>query len=141
MGLLEHVKITGGRGSTGTIKAYESTFLDMQGWDGCLFILHPGTTRMSSSGTLILRECTGTSTAGAWATTMTNSVHWKDSTHPRGDIGAVDFYRPIRRYVQLATLTCSGTFVIPIQYRGSRLGSTEAKVNLQAWSTLKLGSS
>jgi len=126
MNLLSNIKIwqKSGSGSTGnaaTGAAISSTFIDMSNWDGCLFLVIAGTTVLASSGVITVQQCTGTSTGGGWASTFTNKLILGSSHR----ILAVDVVKPLRRYLRLKTLTCTGMIVVPITYSGRARGSTE----------------
>jgi hypothetical protein len=129
MNLLDQVKITGMAGSTKADPA-SSTFLNMSGWDGCLFLM-VGTSQITSTGTAIIQQATGTSTAGAYASTFSNGLAFAAGVQ---NIIAIDVVRPLRQYLRLSTLTCTGVNVIAIQHSPRRAGSTEARVNLKTMS-------
>jgi hypothetical protein len=125
MNLLNNIKIwkkvgsgtTWGAGTAGGFAA--STFIDMSNWGGCLFLMTYGSTCTGSSGAVTLQQSTGTSTGGAIASTFALSL---GSTNR---VAALDFAKPVRRYVRLKMLTGTGILIIPITYGGKMVGSTE----------------
>ena len=127
MNLLDSIKLfrpvggsTVGDGGPGA-----TTFIDTQGWQGVLF-LFTGTSGVASSGTVIIQQSSAASTGlGIMQSTFSNKIHSSTSTRK---VGAIDVYRPIKRYVRLSLLTCTGIQVTAIAYSGRRLGSTEAGV-------------
>ncbi|MFH0957707.1 MAG: hypothetical protein V1897_03300 [Pseudomonadota bacterium] len=143
MNLLEHVKITAGlQGSThgiGATAGLASTFLDMQGWDGVLFTLIKVSSAINSSGTIIIQQSSAASTgAGIMQSTFNSGIGPHFTSGVTQNAYAIDVVRPLRRYVRIRTLTCTGVAQVAIQYKGRRLGSTEAKVNIQTQSGVHL---
>lgn len=141
MNLLEHVKINvsaGGSTIGGGIAA--STWLDMSGFDGVLYLLSKSSTHAGSSGTIIVQQSSALSTgAGIFQSTFSNGAHF--TTGLESNPVAVDVVRPLKRYVRLRLLTCTGIFVTSLQYMARNEGSTEAKVQLQTISGVHLCSS
>jgi len=121
MNLIDNIKVWKHTGRT-TDLASGTTHIDMQNWDGCLFLLIQATTNLASSGTLIVQQSSAASTgAGIWQSTFSNKVRLGSSR----SMMLVDVVKPLRRYLRLQTLTCTGVAIIPITYSGRRAGSTE----------------
>ena len=132
MNLLSQIKIHVTAGSSVGDGCAGSTFVDMQGYEGCLFLLVPCSSGMASTGTLIIQQCTGTSSGGSNILKSTFTDKFKmHAGHPYYPM-AVDVYKPLRRYVRLRTLTCTGMMVVPITYGARRMGSTEALVYIHS---------
>ncbi|HEC61772.1 MAG TPA: hypothetical protein ENI27_05900 [bacterium] len=130
MNLLNNVRISrlmrkkstsGGGGA-----AHESTYVDMQaggGYEGCLFIFQ-ASTHLSSTGSILIRQTTGTSTAGAIQTTHANINCSTGSL----TVFAVDAYKPTRQYLQASLSGFSSGHImaaIAVQYGAKRSGSTD----------------
>lgn len=130
MNLLRNIKIWKPTGLS-THVASGTTHIDMSNWDGCLFILVNGTTYYNSTGTLIIQQSSAASTgAGIWQSTFSNKCTWGSTNR----IMAVDVVKPLRRYLRLQTLTCTGVAVIPITYSGRMVGTTEHMLTIRATS-------
>lgn len=126
--LLERVKVTTVVGASG-LSVGNSTFIDMAGWEGCMFIL-PVPSGVVSTGSLIVQQSSAASTgAGILQSTFSNAV-----TYASKDVGIVDVVRPLKRYIRLKHLTCTGAGSIAIQYNSKLAGTTDAKVNIGTWS-------
>ena len=134
MNLIDHVKIYPMAGRTTNV-AGASTFIDTQGAEGVLCIITSHSTKITSSGAITIRQCTGTSTAGAWHSTFSNKVILGTTRW----VMAVDIVKPLRRYVQVQTLTCTGFGVLAIPYNLRRMGSTEARSYINASSNQPSG--
>lgn len=120
MNLLDQIKIHKPYGSS-EVGADGSTFIDCQGFSGVLFLLTKnGSSGIASTGAISIQQSTGTSTSGAIASTFTS----KFKASGRNPM-AIDVVKPVRRYVRLKMLTCTGIAVTAIAYGGKRLGSTE----------------
>ena len=121
MNLLSQIKIWKPAGLS-THVASATTHIDMSNWDGCLFILVNGTTYVTSTGSIYIQQSSAASTGlGIWGSTFSNKITFGTTNR----IMAVDVVRPLRRYIRLKALTCTGVGIIPITYRGRLAGSTE----------------
>ena len=136
MNLLENVQIKSSlHGSTHGAGITGSTWLDMAGWGGCLFILTKASSQIGSSGEIVIRNSSAASTgAGCLASTFTELVHF--ATGPGNNPVAIDVVKPIKRYLSLRLLTCTGIKVTSLQYFGRMRGTTEAKAVLQTISAV-----
>lgn len=128
MNLLEQIKIYKPVGSS-EVSTAATTFIDMAGWEGCLFLITKnGSSDIDSTGSFIIRQTSHVaSTALGYASTF-SYVFKASGRNPM----AIDVYRPLKRYVSLKGLTCTGMSITAIAYGGRRLGSTEAWVNIHS---------
>lgn len=124
MNLLNQTKIFKPTYPSSEATAVNSTAIDCQGYEGVLFLLSIGSSVLTSSGTIVIVQSSGTSTALGYASTFSNKVIIGTTNR----IMAVDVYKPLKRYVTLRTLTCTGVGIHAIAYGARRLGSTEALV-------------
>lgn len=121
MNLLSNIKIWKPTGLSTHVSG-ATTHIDMSNWDGCLFILINATTYVTSTGSIQIQQSSAASTgAGIWTSTFSNKCGFGSTNR----IMAVDVVRPLRRYLRLKPLTCTGVSVIPITYRGRMVGTTE----------------
>src|SRR5512139_359178 len=124
MNLLNNIKIwkPRGTGSTAATITPASTFIDMSNWDGCLFLIISGSSFFASTGTVVLMNSSAASTgAGVLASTYSQKLKLGSTNR----ICAIDVVRPLKRYLHLNTLTCTGMIVLPITYKGRLFGSTQ----------------
>ena len=104
-----------------------STFVDMSGWDGCL-IIFVGSSAQGSTGSLIIRQSSATSTAGAYTVTKTSGMNFTTDVN---EVILVDCYRPLKRYLSVKPGFSSGYIKgYALRYSGRRQGSTEAQANI-----------
>ena len=135
MNLLSNIKIWKPAGLS-THAASATTHIDMMNWDGCLFILINGTTYVTSTGTLIVQQSSAASTGlGIWGSTFSNKVQFGSTNR----MMAVDVVRPLRRYLRLKALTCTGVSIIPITYKGRLTGTTGHMLPIRATSNQPSG--
>lgn len=122
MNLLNRVKIMKPVLGSTMATAQSSTFIDMSGFAGCLFVLVSASTRgLLSTGHIRIQQATGRSTAGAWTSTFSNKVIMGGSSNR---VMAVDVAHPIRQYLRLLTKECTGSCIIPICYGPTLEGTT-----------------
>lgn len=138
MNLLDNVKITGSlSGSTHGTGGAATTWIDMGGWEGVLFAFVKTSSAVNSSGTIIIQQSSALSTgAGILQSTFSNGINLSSGIN--NTALAVDVYKPLKRYVRLRKLTCTGLAYVALQYSGRRLGSTEARGNLYTQSGVHL---
>jgi len=136
MNLLENVRIyKPNKGST-HISAQASTWVDCADQNGVLFVLVQAATQALSTGTLIVQQSSALSTgAGILQSTFSDKLGLGSTNR----IMAVDVVKPIKRYVRLRMLTCTGFTAIPIAYGGRIRGSTEAKNIINVTSNVPSG--
>jgi hypothetical protein len=111
--------------STNGGEAAASTYIDMAGWNGCMFLLSQGTSDASSTGQIKIRDSSAMSTGGAYVTTRTSAVRWDDSS----GVGLIvmDCYKPQKRYLSVKPEMSSGPMMgWAICYGGRRQASSEA---------------
>lgn len=100
---------------------------DMQGWDGCLFLLNLGTIDAAVDMAVVRDDNSSFSSA----TAITGASIVQVPATGDGQIVAIDVYRPSERYVRASVTVGSGTTgaqlsVTAIRYRGTgRLPMTQ----------------
>lgn len=77
------------------------TALDMQGWDGCMFIFNLGT--IASGGTFDARIVSSANANMSGATNITNAALTQVTSATPNNAFIIDVYRPTDRYVRSAT--------------------------------------
>jgi hypothetical protein len=120
MNISRNIKIWKPTSPTTNIDPPASTHIDLQNWDGCLFLLVNATSHLASTGVCYIQQTTGTSTDNGW--TITTTGFRVGSTYR---ITTFELTKPLRRYVRLKTLTATGVQIIPITYSGRMVGTTE----------------
>lgn len=123
MNLLSNIKIHKPTYPSSEATAIHSTAIDCQGYEGVLFLLSIGSSVLTSTGTVVIVQSSGTSTALGYASTFSNKVRLGTTNR----IMAIDVYKPLKRYVTVRTLTCTGVGIHAIAYGARRQGSTEAR--------------
>jgi hypothetical protein len=94
------------------------TALDMQGWDGCLFIFNLGA--MASGATFDARLVSSANANMSGAANVTNAALTQVLNTANTNAVAIDLYRPTDRYIRSATMpaTANTTFsATAIRYR------------------------
>ena len=121
MNLLRNIRIWKPTGYS-THVASATTFIDMSNWGGCLFVMINGTTYVASTGSVIITQSSAASTGlGSYNSTYSNVVGFGSTNR----VMAIDVVKPLKRYLRLRPLTCTGMIVIPITYAGRQVGSTD----------------
>jgi len=131
MNLLDNVKIWRpmGGSTVGSGGAGNTTFIDCAGAGGVLFVM-TASSAVKSTGTVLVQQSSAASTgAGIYQSTFSNAVKGTTSTW---NVWGIDVVKPLKRYVRLKMLTCTGIQVIPIVYNLGMAGSTENQVYLNA---------
>ncbi len=128
MSLLEKVKIfrVMGGSTVGNGGAGVTTFVDAAGAGGVLFLM-TCSSACKSTGTIIVQQSSAASTgAGIFQSTFSNIIKGTTST-------AIDVAKPLKRYVRLKLLTCTGIAVTPIAYNLGQAGSTQLGTYLNTY--------
>lgn len=106
-----------------------STFIDLQGWDGCMIFLTQGMTDATKSTgvnpAITLRNSSVASTASANTFThkYSTGMRWTESTG--WGTAIIDIYRPMKRYVSIKLAMTSGKCMgWAFKYAGKRVAST-----------------
>ena len=110
MNLLDRTKqtILFPTGSTSGGTANPSTYLDMAGWEGCMFIIAT-CTQLDTTGSFVVRQSSDASTGGAY--TYTTDLGVTFTTGLKQGI-VLDIYRPLKRYLQHEVETRVGRAII-----------------------------
>jgi hypothetical protein len=104
-----------------------STYVDCQGYDGC-YILVQGSSNMGSTGQIVVRQTSATSTGLAYTITRTSGMNF---TTDVSEYIVLDVYRPLKRYVSIKPAFSSGILKgVALRYAGRRAGSTEQHANV-----------
>jgi len=117
--------------TTGTSDA-----LDMQNWDGVVFIgiLGAGT----ATGTLSLKVQQCTTSGGTYADLTGTSSGNSTATTDNNKMIIIDIFRPLKRYLKVITTRGTANTIlealIAIQYRGRKVPVTQATTTGQAFS-------
>ena len=135
MNLLRHIKIN--TGSTQGFGASDcvGNVLDMQGYEGVLFILH-GTSRMgvapTSSKMVIKHSSISTTAAMVEFSTAHRVLLPTEATTAfpyQAKINAIDVYKPTKRYIMCSVLKSTGAVggatLTAIQYGAKQAGTTQ----------------
>ena len=133
MNLLYNTRITRALLGQSSMPASTGVAIDMAGFEGVMFILH-GTSLMESSTGMRLSAKGATSTAGTWVAYQSGA----DSTAAPATgsfdakIYAIDFYKPLKRYIRAVVTDCSSDVlsaysVTAIQYGARYPGSTNLR--------------
>lgn len=131
MNLLENTKIYKPTYPSSEATVVGSTYIDTQGHEGVLFLLSIGSSVLTSTGTVVIVQTSHVaSTALGYASTFSNKIRLGTTRR----IMAIDVYKPLKRYVSLRTLTCTGVGIHAIAYGLRRMGSTEARSVINATS-------
>ena len=131
MNLLDQTKIYKPTYPSSEAAAVNSTFIDCLGYEGVLFLLSIGSSVLTSTGSVVIVQTSHTaSTAAGIAYTFSNKVRLGTTRR----IMAIDVVKPLKRYVSLRTITCTGVGIHAIAYSPRRMGSTEARSVINATS-------
>jgi hypothetical protein len=108
-----------------------SDVVDLQGWDGCLFIALTGDATSGTVLTLAALGNTANSTSGAVAITGASASYTSTSaTDADNKMLLVDVVRPLKRYAHVtltrATQNCVCNGIIAIKYRGAKAPITQS---------------
>ena len=110
--------------STSGGQAMASTFIDMVGYDGCMAMI-VGSTHLSSTGSIVIRQTSAMSTGVAWTITKTTGM---DFSTGLTEAIILDCYRPLKRYLSFKARFSSGWVNgWAILYGGHGAGTTEQK--------------
>ena len=124
MNLLENVRIYKPNKASTHIQNVASTWVNCAGWNGVLFLLIQGATQALSTGTVIIQQSSALSTgAGILQTTFSDKIGLGSTNR----MMAIDVFKPIKPFVRLRMLTCTGVQAVPMAYLGRMRGTTEAK--------------
>lgn len=94
------------------------TAVDMQGWDGCLFVFNLGT--MVNGATFDARVVSSANANMSGAANITNAAVTQLTNASNANMVAIDVWRPTLRYLRTATMpaTANTTFAsVAIRYR------------------------
>jgi len=133
MNLLYNTKITRAMLGQSSMPASTGVAIDMSGFEGVMFILHGSSLMESSTGMRLSAKGCAT-TAGTWVAYQSGA----DSTSAPATgsfdkkIYAIDFYKPLKRYIRAVVTDCSsdvgGAFTVTaIQYGARYPGSTNLR--------------
>lgn len=104
------------------------TAVDMQGWDGCLFVFNLGT--MVNGATFDARIVQSANANMSGATNIANALLTQVTNASNANTFMIDVFRPTNRYIRSATqpATANTTFAsVAIRYRaGGILPPTQA---------------
>lgn len=142
MNLLKNIDIVRALGKRTESTALASTFIDMMGYEGCLF-LAMGSTKFNATKayTMSVYGCTGTATTGRKLYgTADSTANLPTTNSVDRKIMAIECYKPERRYLQLTmTSTATGAStdyinnVIAIKYGARKPGSTALCTSTSVW--------
>lgn len=109
------------------------TVMDMQGWDGCLFIFNIGT--MASGATFDARIISSANSNFSGNSNVTNAAITQVANTANNNVAMIDVWRPSQRYLKSAVqpATANSTFSsIAVRYhRTGILPPTQAATTLQ----------
>src|SRR5262245_54431301 len=94
------------------------TAMDMQGWDGCLYVFNLGT--MVNGATFDARIVSSANSNMSGATNITNAALTQVTNAANANTFMIDVFRPTDRYIRSATqpATANTTFAsVAIRYR------------------------
>lgn len=124
MNLLDQVRIYKPNKASTHVSNAVSTWVYAGDAGGVLFILTQTTTGPASSGTVTVQQASALSTGAGIIPYAYSAKVILGSTNR---IMAIDVAKPIKPYVRLRMLTCTGVQAIPVAYSLRRMGSTEAR--------------
>lgn len=130
MNLSQNIMIEKGLNIPATGITTASTWIDMTGWDGCMFLCN-WTTKCGSTGKVQIQQSSAQSTgAGIIQTTALKTVNM---TSDANQMFIVDAYRPMKKYLRLRFTDfseCKCVAINAIKYSGRLHGTTDAKVDV-----------
>lgn len=130
MSLLYNTKLTTRKQSTATATRKSTTsFHDMSGFDGVLFMAVGSTLLNSTAGYAIVQSATANSTATTYNTTAIAFTNMSTATLNYKNL-VVDVYKPTHRYVRMiVTGASSGHMrcIAALQYGARRQGTTDLR--------------
>lgn len=94
------------------------TVMDMQGWDGCMYIFQIGT--VASGGTFDARIVSSANANMSGATNVTNAALTQVTSATPNNAFIIDVYRPSDRYLRSATQPATAAVLhtsVAIRYR------------------------
>lgn len=151
MNLLQHVDIVRGLGLRTESTALASTFIDMSGFEGCVFVAM-GSSKFNATKAYTMTVYGSTSAATTSQTTygtVSSTANLPSTGSVDRKIMAIDCYKPEKRYLRLlmsSTATGASTDyinnVIAIKYGARKPGSSALNTSTSVWvSGVIIGSS